>query len=102
MKYMVTAKPGMIPIPPEQAVALYKAAEAWTEERLKDGRIESTYVFPERGGFSIGNIDSHEELFAELMTYPLYPFFDWEVQVLCDWKESFQRVIEYFEKMAVL
>ncbi len=99
MKFLVTGIPGAIPVPPRQGMSLYKAAAAWFEERLKNGRIECHYVFTDQGGFVIANANTHEELFEELLSYPLYPFFTWEVKALCDWKHSYDTIIRIFEKM---
>lgn len=98
MKFMVTGLPGAISVPPGQGMSLYKAAVAWFEERLKNGMIECHYVFPDQGGFAISNASSPEELFNELLSYPLYPFFSWEVKALCDWKQSYDTIIKIFEK----
>lgn len=99
MKYLVIVSPNQTPLPPEMAVDIYKAAIVWTEERLKNGKIESTYIFNERGGFSIANVNSQEELFDEMLSYPLYPFFDWEITPLVEWKHGYNSVIELYKKM---
>ena len=99
MKYMVLGRQGSTPIPPEQAVNLYTAAIAWMEERLKNGKIECHYTFPDRGGFAIANVNSAEELDDEILSYPLYPFFDWEVSVLVEWKHSYHSIMGFFKKM---
>jgi hypothetical protein len=99
MKYMVLGRQGSTPIPPEHAVNLYTAAIAWMEERLKNGKIECHYTFPDRGGFAIANVNSAEELDDEILSYPLYPFFDWEVSVLVEWKHSYHSIMGFFKKM---
>jgi hypothetical protein len=99
MKYLVIGNPSLTPIPPEQAVFIYKAAMDWIDERLKNGKIESHYIFAERGGFSIANVNSVEELFDELLSYPLYPFFDWEAKALVDWKHGYNSIIGLYKKM---
>jgi hypothetical protein len=99
MKYLVIANPSLTPIPPEQAVNIYKAAFLWIDERHKNGKIESTYIFNEGGGFSIVNVNSQEELFDAMLSYPLYPFFDWEVKALVEWKHGYNSVIEFYKKM---
>ena len=99
MKYLVILTPNQTPLPPEMAEKIYKAAMVWTDERLKSGKIESTYIFNERGGFSVANVNSQEELFDEMLSYPLYPFFDWEVEPLVDWKHAENSVIEFYQKM---
>ena len=94
MKYLVTALPGTTPIPPEQLADLYRAATAWIEAGLEEGRFECVYVFADAGGIAIGNADSHEAVFDTLLTYPLYPFFRWEVKPLCDWRHVFNTIVE--------
>jgi muconolactone delta-isomerase len=99
MKYLVIGTPNQTPMPLEMAVNIYKAAMAWSDERLKNGKIESFYIFAERGGFSIAKVNSPEELFDELLSYPLYPFFDWEVTALVEWKHGYNSIIEFYKKM---
>ena len=94
MKYLVTALSGNTPIPPEQAVELYQAADKWIQERLAEGRLDCIYAFADSGGISIGNGNSHEEVFGTLLTYPLYPYFRWEVKPLCDWGHTSGMIIE--------
>jgi|SRR4030042_6623620 len=101
MKYLVIVTPNQTQIPLEMAEKIYKAAMVWTDERLKSGKIESTYIFNERGGFSVASANSHEELFDEMLSYPLYPFFDWEVTPLVEWKHGYNSVIEFYKKMVV-
>jgi hypothetical protein len=102
MKYLVIAHPNPIQIPPEQAVKIYQGAKAWVDERLKNGKIECTYVYVGGGGFSIGNVNSQEELFDELLSYPLYGFFTWEVKALVEWKHGYDSVIEFYKKMGAM
>lgn len=99
MKYLVIAHPNPTQIPQQQAVNMYQAAIAWVDERLKNGKIDCTYVFVGGGGFSIGNVNSQEELFDELLSYPLYGFFTWEVKALVEWKHGYDSVIELYKKM---
>ena len=99
MKYLVIATPNQTLMPMDMAVNLYNAAMAWTDERLKNGKIDCTYIFAERGGFSIANVNSHEELFDELLSYPLYPFFEFEVTALVEWKHGYNSIIEFYKKM---
>lgn len=94
MKYLVTALPGTTPIPPEQLADLYQAAGEWIKTGLEEGRFECVYVFADAGGIAIGNADSHEAVFDTLLTYPLYPFFRWEVKPLCDWGHIFKTIVE--------
>jgi hypothetical protein len=99
MKFLITAIPDR-EIPVEMGAALYQAATAWTEERIADGRIESMYVFAQTGGMAIIEVDSHEQVFDELVGYPLYGFFDWEVTALADWRHTYQTLIALFQGLA--
>jgi hypothetical protein len=92
MKYLVIVKPGPMPPP----VELIRAAREWVDERTADGTFECVYAFPEGGGLSIGENDSHEALMDELMDYPLSPFVQYEVKALVDLPAAFQR----FESLA--
>ena len=100
MKYLVIAKPGTTPMPPEQAVELNQAAKEWMKRRFADGSVECHYVFPGGGGCVIANMDSHEAVLDGLLEYPLYPFMNWEVKVLCDWSHSYDKFIEFWQKLA--
>lgn len=99
MKYLVTLSPKPFPIPMDQAVRLYQAAIAWTEERVKNGKIESIYIFPGGGGFAVANLNSHGELFVEMLSFPLYPFFEFEVKALVDAAHGYNSTIEFYKKM---
>jgi hypothetical protein len=99
MKYLVIGNPNLTPIPPELAVNIYKAAIAWMDERLKNGKLDFHYIFAERGGFVIANVNSPEELFDEMLSYPLYPFFDWEVKALVEWKHGYNSIIDLYKRM---
>lgn len=98
MKFLVTAMPDR-QIPVEMGAALYQAAVAWTEERIADGRIECTYIFAQTGGMAVIEVDSHEQVFDEIMSYPLSGFFEWEVMALADWRHSYQTLIALFQSL---
>ena len=67
MKFLVTVTPGPMP-PPIEAV---RAAQEWIKARVDDGTFECVYAFPEGGGCSIGENDSHEQLMEQLIDYLL-------------------------------
>jgi len=102
MKYLVIAKPGAIPIPPEQGEKLLQASKEWINGKLTDGSIDVTYNFFGGGGFAITNSDSHENVLKELLGYPMYPFFQWEVTPILDQEESFNQYIAFYQKMGSL
>ncbi len=99
MKYLVTGASRGIPIPPDQALKLYQSAVNWIDSQIKAGKIEAMYIFPEGGGMAIGDVNSQEEAFDMLTSYPLYGFFDWQVRVLVDWKHAYNSIIESYKKM---
>ena len=100
MKYLTTARPGALPIPPEKGAVLLKAGGDWIKARLSDGSFDCVYNFFGGGGFVIGNADSHEDVLSGLLEYPLYPFFVWEVTPLLDFEESLSAYIEFYQKIA--
>ena len=100
MKYLVTATPKGVPIPPDQAADLFQVAKDWMNTRINDGTIDCSYVFLGGGGFSISNGDTHEEVYSGLTSYPMYPFFSWEVKALCDWEYTFNLTIERYKEAA--
>jgi muconolactone delta-isomerase len=93
MKFMVTARPRPLPPPAD----LVRQAQSWLQAKLDDGSFEAVYAYPEGGGFSIGENDSHEQLMEQLMDYPLSPFVDFEVQPLVDMNPAFDRFIPFVE-----
>jgi hypothetical protein len=96
MKFLVTVKPGPMPPP----IELVRQAQDWIEARVDDGTFEACYAFPEGGGCSIGENDSHEQLMEQLMDYPLSPFVDYDVQPLVEVSAAFDRFIPFAEKMS--
>lgn len=98
MKYLVTCRPCPTEPPPERAIALIKAATEWIEDRLADGSMETTYLFPDRGGIAIMDAESHEELMEMLVGYPAFPLYTWEVQALVDWRWGFTNVLRFLER----
>jgi hypothetical protein len=99
MKYLVIAKPSAIPIPPDQGEKLLQASKDWINGKCADGSIDVTYNFFGGGGFAISNGDSHEKVLMELLSYPMYPFFTWEVTPILDQEESFNQYIAYYQKL---
>ncbi len=99
MKYLVLGKPRPVMIPPDRAIPLYKSAIAWVDAHIKSGKVDCEYIFPEGGGMAIGNVDSQEEAFDLLSSYPLYGFFDWQVEPLVDWKHAYNSIIEMYTRM---
>jgi len=98
MKFLVMVLPIPLPVPPEQGADLYRAALAWINERLEDGRMDCCYVLADGGGVAISNSETHEELFDEMLSYPLYPFYNFEFKPLCDVEHGMGTVIQAYSR----
>ena len=88
MKYLVMATPLPIPIPPE----LFEEARHWIGERIADRRFDCVYMFLGGGGVAVRNAESHEEVYSELLAYPLYGFFEWTIEPLVGWEHAFSVI----------
>ena len=77
-----------------------RQAQVWLQAKLDDGSFEAVYAFPEGGGCSIGENDSHEQLMEQLMEYPLSPFVEFEVKALVDMDAAFDRFIPFVEAVS--
>jgi len=100
MKYLITAAPGQQMVPPKMGAALMTAAKGWLEAKIADGSFDSVHLFFGGGGFAIGNSDSHEQMLEDMLEYPLYPFFDWEIKPLLELNESMEKYARFYEKLA--
>jgi hypothetical protein len=100
MKYLVTARPGTTTIKLKYGASVFKAAKQWADARLADGTFECHYGFSDLGALAIVNADSHEALLDGILDCPVYPFFDWQAEALCDWQHTYDKNIAYFEKPA--
>jgi hypothetical protein len=96
MKFLVTVTPGPMPPPAD----LVRSSREWIQAKIDDGTFECVYAFPEGGGCSIGENDSHEALMELLMEYPLSPFVNYEVRPLVDVDAAFDRFIPFIERMS--
>lgn len=100
MNHLVTTTPQNVPVAPDQLAALYEAAKQWLKVRLDDGTFDCHYVFSDRGGFTIVNVSSHEEIFDQITDFPTNAFFTREVKDLCDWNHSYDSVIKSLKQAA--
>lgn len=100
MKYLTIGKPGTMPIPPDQGAVLLQAGKDWIKAKLADGTLDCVYNFFGGGGIAIGNAESHEDVLRDLLEYPLYPFFTWEVKPLLDMDGSLNQYIEFYKRLA--
>ena len=100
MKYLITAIPGPTQMPSEHGVALLQAGLAWIKSKLADGSLDCTYNYFGGGGIAIGNADSHEQILADLLEYPLYPFFEWDVTPLLDLDTTLEQYVGFYQRIA--
>ncbi len=101
MKYLITGRRNAMPMPLERAATLFQAAKLWISAGLAEGRMDCAYMFGDtRGIFSIVNAESHEEACDGLLDYPLYMFFDWEMQALCDAHHALDKLSEIVQTTA--
>ncbi|HEX4499504.1 MAG TPA: hypothetical protein VIE43_27780 [Thermoanaerobaculia bacterium] len=97
VKFLVTCRPVPTPPPAGRSVPLLRAAMEWIEARLADGSVETTYLFPNRGGIAIMEAESRAALMELLVEYPAYSLYTWEVQILADWRTGLENVVHCFE-----
>ena len=86
-------------MPTEQAADLLQNSQAWLKEKLADGTMDCTYNLFGGGGIGIVNAASHEEVLAMLLSYPLYPYFSWEVTPLLDFEAAYKAYISYYQQL---
>jgi hypothetical protein len=79
-------------------IELVRAARKWLQAKLDDGTFEALHGYPQGGGFSIGEKESHEQLMEQLLDYPLSPFVEFDVQPLVELDAAFERIIPYVER----
>lgn len=100
MKYLIVAKPGMTPIPIEQGAELLQMALDYIKGKIADGSLDFTYNVIGGGGIGIGNAETPEQILSDLLDYPLYPFFTWEVTPLLDMESSLEKYMEFYKRLA--
>lgn len=97
MKFLVVSKPRGIPIPDNYA-DLLKAAKTYLTAKIDSGEIEALYSILPSKSIAIVNSDSHEKLWDDLVSYPLYPFLKLKIEVIVDWKYTFDKSLEMLSK----
>jgi muconolactone delta-isomerase len=100
MKFLVTGLPGTTSMPAEQGADLLQASLVWLKEKLALGILDSTYNLFGGGGIGIANAASHEEVLLLLLSYPLYPYFTWEVKPLLDFEASYEAYINFYQQLS--
>ncbi len=97
MKYLVIAKRRAT----VQAVAsVLQTTKDYVAEELRSGRADCVYLFAsgDGSGMGIANADSHEQVVEILLKHPEYQNFEWEVQPLCDFNHTIDRLLEALRK----
>ena len=87
MKFLIITRSriGHNTFKPDDPQAVFQAANAWNKARLEDGSIDCVYGFADgRGGTSIVNAESHEQLLRIIRSSPMYHYIDYEIRPLCD------------------
>ena len=100
MKFVIATKP-LGNLPPGMAEPLFQAGKQWLADKTKDGTIDVVHGFPEGGGLSSVNANSHEDLMNSIREFPLFPFVSWDIRPLVDINTSLDSAIEMFRRMAV-
>ena len=98
MKFLVIGRPRDGAPKLENPLEVSRAAQASIQKALKDGSFDCCYNLVSGGGVSISNAKSHEELWENLRSYPLYTQLTWEVLPLVDIKYVFDKLVASAEK----
>ena len=70
---------------PDNPGEVFRAANEWTTSHLESGSFDCVYGFADgRGGITIVNAASHEELLQLVRSSPMYHFMDYDIRPLCD------------------
>ena len=84
MQFLIITKQSSPP-PPEMAVPLLEAMEAWVAQHRASGKLTSIWGFAGvPGGGGVVEVDSHEELDAVMVGFPWGSFSTIEVVALSD------------------
>jgi muconolactone delta-isomerase len=85
MKFLVFARlRAGANVPEEKIPDLFQQAREWLRVGLENKSLDCIYNLPAGGGVAILNTASHEELTELLGSYPLQPWFQYEVHPLSD------------------
>jgi hypothetical protein len=94
MKFLVIMKMGARGTThgPEVMEEIAAASKAWVQEQVRNGRVESPYLFAEGGGCMTVNADSIAELQEIIYANPGSANLTHEVHVLVDFEPSVDRL----------
>ena len=103
MLFLVIDKVRIEPVPEEQALSAYKAAQRLfkkLKDLEKDGKVKTRYAFADiSGGVVILDVESLEELYGTLATLPTNPYVDREIHPLISMDLMEEAVDMAMEKM---
>jgi len=98
VKFLVLVTPRADAPVSQDWLTLYQAAKAWIESRLKSGQLDCIYQRLEGRGVAIVNVNTAEELWEGIASYPLTAQCEWQVEPLFDVGYVFNRAIEMLKK----
>lgn len=98
MKFVVIGTPRENGSSDKTPVEMLKLAKKWIDEMKAKGSIESVYQIIPQGGLAIGNYDSEEALYRDIVQYPLYSSFNWDIKPIMDYTELFDTAIDIVSK----
>jgi len=103
MLFLVIDKVKLQPVPDEQALSAYKAAQRtfkMLKDLEKDGKVKARYAFADiSGGMIILDVENLEELYGTLATLPTNPYVDREIHPLINIDLMEEAVGMAMEKM---
>ena len=100
MKFLVVTKSKMFP-PPEMALSLSNAVDAWVKKYRASGKLEQVWGFAGlQGGGGIGNVNSLEELNEVMAEFPWAPFSETEIYGLVDFETTQKHQRQAMQAMA--
>lgn len=97
MKYLLITKSriGTVVPKPTDRKATLNAAMKWNAAKQEDGSFDYVYGFADgRGGVSVVNAESHEDLLMLIRSSPMYHYIDYEIRPLCDLSMLFKSQID--------
>ncbi len=100
MKFYMAMKtrPNNSPLPLEQEVSILQASREFVNARIQDGRFDCAYGYVHGEGFCVANAESPEALMADLLSFPAFPRFNWEIVPLVEFNASYDAWIAFFKE----
>ncbi len=93
MRFLVTSMQSD-PAPPEMAIAMFEGLLQWVSALKETGKLEQSWSFAGlKGGGTILNVDSLEELDSIMGGFPLSPVTEIQVYGLADLENGVNGVL---------